>query len=133
MCKPVDAPASATSTTRILGGRRTAVAEVRAQLKISVPVAFSAVLRRSMVIWTVAFVGRLGASAMAAAALANSATNTFALSIMVGLSSASVTLVSQAVGAFSLLKGRGPRAHPPKKKPKAKPAKNKAAGVEIAV
>lgn len=99
MCKPVDAPASATSTTRILGGRRTAVAEVRAQLKISVPVAFSAVLRRSMVIWTVGFVGRLGPSAMAAAALANSATNTFALSIMVGLSSASVTLVSQAVGA----------------------------------
>ena len=73
--------------------------EVKAQLRIGVPVAFSAVLRRSMAVWTVGFVGRLGPTAMAAAALANSTTNTFALSIMVGLSSASVTLVSQAVGA----------------------------------
>ena len=79
-----------------MGERR---AEVKAQLRIGVPVAFSAVLRRSMTVWTVGFVGQLGPKAMAAAALANSTTNTFALSIMVGLSSASVTLVSQAVGA----------------------------------
>ena len=73
--------------------------EVRAQLCIGLPVAFSAVLRRTMTVVTVAFVGRLGKQALAAAALAQSATNTVALSVFVGLSSASVTLVSQAVGA----------------------------------
>eukprot|EP00315_Gephyrocapsa_oceanica_P039106 CAMPEP_0185430076 /NCGR_PEP_ID=MMETSP1365-20130426/17188_1 /TAXON_ID=38817 /ORGANISM="Gephyrocapsa oceanica, Strain RCC1303" /LENGTH=537 /DNA_ID=CAMNT_0028034333 /DNA_START=54 /DNA_END=1668 /DNA_ORIENTATION=+ len=73
--------------------------EVRAQLCISLPVAFSAVLRRTMTVVTVAFVGRLGKQALAAAALAQSTTNTVALSVFVGLSSASVTLVSQAVGA----------------------------------
>ena len=86
---------AASSTAGDLGTH----AEVRAQLRLGVPVAFSAVLRRSMAVWTLGFVGRLGPTAMAAAALANSTTNTFALSIMVGLSSASVTLVSQAVGA----------------------------------
>ena len=74
-------------------------AELAAQLRLGIPVAVGSVLRRSMVVWTVAFVGRLGPAAMAASALAVSATNTFALSVMVGLSSASVTLVSQAVGA----------------------------------
>ena len=89
---------AAASTPESLGmGERRA--EVKAQLRIGVPVAFSAVLRRSMTVWTIGFVGQLGPKAMAAAALANSTTNTFALSIMVGLSSASVTLVSQAVGA----------------------------------
>ena len=77
----------------------TYLAEAKDQLRIGVPVAFSAVIRRSMVVVTVAVVGRLGPDAMAAAALAVSATNTFALSVMVGLSSASTTLVSQAVGA----------------------------------
>ena len=77
----------------------TYLAEAKDQLRIGVPVAFSAVLRRSMVVVTVAIVGRLGPDAMAASALAVSATNTFALSVMVGLSSASTTLVSQAVGA----------------------------------
>jgi MATE family multidrug resistance protein len=87
------------SSTKSLGTHGERLAEVKAQLRIGVPVAFSAVLRRSMTVWTVGFVGQLGPKAMAAAALANSTTNTFALSIMVGLSSASVTLVSQAVGA----------------------------------
>ena len=87
------------SSTESLGSHGERLAEVKAQLRIGVPVAFSAVLRRSMTVWTVGFVGQLGPKAMAAAALANSTTNTFALSIMVGLSSASVTLVSQAVGA----------------------------------
>ena len=90
---------AAASSTESLGSHGERLAEVKAQLRIGVPVAFSAVLRRSMTVWTVAFVGQLGPKAMAAAALANSTTNTFALSIMVGLSSASVTLVSQAVGA----------------------------------
>ena len=89
----------AASSTESLGTRGERLAEVKAQLRIGVPVAFSAVLRRSMTVWTIGFVGQLGPKAMAAAALANSTTNTFALSIMVGLSSASVTLVSQAVGA----------------------------------
>ena len=90
---------AAASSTESLGSHGERLAEVKAQLRIGVPVAFSAVLRRSMTVWTVGFVGQLGPKAMAAAALANSTTNTFALSIMVGLSSASVTLVSQAVGA----------------------------------
>ena len=90
---------AAASSTESLGSHGEQLAEVKAQLRIGVPVAFSAVLRRSMTVWTVGFVGQLGPKAMAAAALANSTTNTFALSIMVGLSSASVTLVSQAVGA----------------------------------
>ena len=90
---------AAASSTESLGSHGEQLAEVKAQLRIGVPVAFSAVLRRSMTVWTVGFVGQLGSKAMAAAALANSTTNTFALSIMVGLSSASVTLVSQAVGA----------------------------------
>ena len=73
--------------------------EVIAQLLRGVPVSLSSLGRRCLDVMSVAVVGHLGSSSMAAAAVASSTTNTIALSVFVGLSSATTTLVSQAVGA----------------------------------
>ena len=73
--------------------------EFLAQLHRGVPVSLSALLRRCLDVMSVAVIGRLGSTAMAAGALATSTTNAVALSVFVGLSSATTTLVSQAVGA----------------------------------
>ena len=73
--------------------------EVKAQLLRGVPVSLSSLGRRCLDVMSVAVVGHLGSSSMAAAAVASSTTNTIALSVFVGLSSATTTLVSQAVGA----------------------------------
>ena len=73
--------------------------ELAAQLHRGLPVSLSSLLRRVLDIFSVIVVGHLGKEAMAASALASSTTNTVALSVFVGLSSGTITLVSQAVGA----------------------------------
>ena len=72
-------------------GRHTAQARL--------PQSLSALARRALDIITLTFVGRLGPDAMAAAALATSTNNVIAFSVFVGLSTATMTLTSQAKGA----------------------------------
>ena len=74
-------------------------AELFKQLRRGVPVSIAALCRRSIDALSLSFVGRLGADAMAGASLASSMMSVFALSIFVGLSSATVTFTSQARGA----------------------------------
>lgn len=75
-------------------------AEVAAQLARGLPVSCSSLARASLDVISIARIGALGSAAdMAAAALANSVVRVFALSVFVGLSSATVTLASQAKGA----------------------------------
>lgn len=70
------------------------------QLKLGLPQSFSALVRRLIDASTLGFVGSLGdATQLAAAGLASSTTNILALSVFVGMSSATVTLTSQAKGA----------------------------------
>ena len=73
--------------------------EVATQLKLGLPQSLSALARRALDIITLTFVGRLGPDAMAAAALATSTNNVIAFSVFVGLSTATMTLTSQAKGA----------------------------------
>ena len=73
--------------------------EVATQLKLGLPQSLSALARRALDIITLTFVGRVGPDAMAAAALATSTNNVIAFSVFVGLSTATMTLTSQAKGA----------------------------------
>ena len=76
-----------------------AMSEVRCQLARGLPVSLSMLCRRILDIFSLSFVGQLGLAAMAGASLATSMFNVFALSIFVGMSSATTTLTSQAHGA----------------------------------
>lgn len=78
-----------------------AVAELRLQLLRGMPVSMMMLARRSLDVISLTFIGQHlhEAPPMAAAALAISTTSVFALSVFVGLSSATVTLTSQARGA----------------------------------
>ena len=70
-------------------------AESATQLKRGLPVSLSMLARKSLDVLSLSFVGRLGPVAMAGASLAQSMVSVFALSIFVGMSSATVTLTSQ--------------------------------------
>ena len=69
------------------------------QLRLALPVAASSLCRRGIDVMTVATLGHLGAAELASGALALSTTATLAYSVFVGLSSATTTFVSQAIGA----------------------------------
>lgn len=72
----------------------------RAQLSRGLPISISMLARRSLDVISLSFIGKLGGAApLAAASLAVSTVSVFALSVFVGLSSATVTLTSQARGA----------------------------------
>ena len=73
--------------------------ELALQLKIGLPISLASLSRRALDVLTIAAIGRLGPADMAAASLATSTTSILALSVFVGLSSATVTLTSQARGA----------------------------------
>ena len=73
--------------------------ELIVQLRRTIPVSLSHLMRRSLDVMSVAVLGHIGKDVLAAGALAQSTVNTAALSVLVGLSSATVTLTSQAVGA----------------------------------
>ena len=73
--------------------------ELIVQLRRTIPVSLSHLMRRSLDVMSVAVLGHIGKDVLAAGALAQSTVNTVALSVLVGLSSATVTLTSQAVGA----------------------------------
>ena len=71
--------------------------ELIVQLRRTIPVSLSHLMRRSLDVMSVAVLGHIGKDVLAAGALAQSTVNTVALSVLVGLSSATVTLTSQAV------------------------------------
>jgi MATE family multidrug resistance protein len=74
--------------------------ELKVQLLLGLPQSCSSLARRCTDAFTLSFVGALGDPVkMAAAGLANSTNAIFSLSVFVGLSSATVTLTSQAKGA----------------------------------
>lgn len=73
-------------------------AELRAQLRTSVPATLSMLLYKVPWLISLAFVGRIGAKELAAAALATTLCNVTGMSLSVGLSSAITTLTAQARG-----------------------------------
>ena len=73
-------------------------AELRAQLRTSVPATLSMLLYKVPWLISLAFVGRIGAEELAAAALATTLCNVTGMSLSVGLSSAITTLTAQARG-----------------------------------
>ena len=73
-------------------------AELRAQLRTSVPATLSMLLYKVPWLISLAFVGRIGAKELAAAALATTLCNVTGMSLSVGLSSAMTTLTAQARG-----------------------------------
>lgn len=73
-------------------------AELRAQLRTSVPATLSMILYKVPWLISLAFVGRIGAKELAAAALATTLCNVTGMSLSVGLSTAITTLTAQARG-----------------------------------
>ena len=72
--------------------------EVFTQLKTSIPSSLASIVYRLPTLISVAFVGRIGADELAAAALATSLCNVTGLSLALGLSSAVTTLTGQSKG-----------------------------------
>eukprot|EP00563_Minutocellus_polymorphus_P011873 CAMPEP_0181061178 /NCGR_PEP_ID=MMETSP1070-20121207/22377_1 /TAXON_ID=265543 /ORGANISM="Minutocellus polymorphus, Strain NH13" /LENGTH=575 /DNA_ID=CAMNT_0023141105 /DNA_START=93 /DNA_END=1817 /DNA_ORIENTATION=+ len=73
-------------------------AELRAQLRTSIPATLGMLLYKVPWLLSLAFVGRIGAKELAAAALATTLCNVTGMSLSVGLSSAITTLTAQARG-----------------------------------
>jgi len=72
--------------------------ELFIQLKTSIPASLSSIVYKIPWLISVAFVGRIGANELAAAALATSLCNVTGLSLSLGLSSAVTTLTGQSKG-----------------------------------
>jgi multidrug resistance protein, MATE family len=75
------------------------IAEVRATVRLAAPMVLASVLRKLMETVTVIYLGSLGPTALASASLATTTINVLGMSVFVGFSSATATLVSQAHGA----------------------------------
>jgi len=78
--------------------RSSASAELRAQLRTSIPATLGMLLYKIPWLLSLAFVGNIGTKELAAAALATTLCNVTGMSLSVGLSSAITTLAGQARG-----------------------------------
>lgn len=76
--------------------------ELKAQLKLVVPVSFTFLLRKSVDIVSVVFVGHLSSSQLSAAGLATVTANVSGFSMLIGFAGALSTLCSQAYGSNDL-------------------------------